>query len=265
MATQAKLAPPFVLDRTISIRWSTILLSVVTILRLVLITVQSHGYDSFAYKHWTWRLVHEPLSTFYVDDGQAFPDHLPGDLWLFKLLGEGARFVDPGFNFYGPTYAVMISLLAIAFDAVLAGSLLMIGRSIGKEQQGRIAAMIYWCAPAPIFVASVWGQIDAVSTASAVIALGLAISKRFSLAFVALTFCVLVKPWFAMLVLPLLIGWWQEEGEDLRQFAGRVAITGAAIVALLAAIIAPFRISPLGGWGYWTLFERVHLASENIQ
>lgn len=262
MATQAKLAPPFVLDRTISIRWSTILLSVVTILRFALIAVPSHGYDSFAYKHWTWRLVHEPLSTIYVDDGQALPDHLPGDLWLFKLMGEGARFVDPGFNFYGPTYGVMISLLAIAFDALLAVSIVMIGRSLGKQQAGRIAATIYWCAPAPIFVASVWGQIDAISSALAVVALGLAINKRFSLAFVALTLCALVKPQFAMLAMPLLIGWWKEEGDDPRRFVSRMTLTGAGCLAMLAAIIAPFSVSPLGGWGDWSMIERVHIASE---
>lgn len=262
MAVRASVAIPAASSKSIGLSWPLVAIVVATVARFALIAVPSHGYDSFAYKHWTWRLVHEPLHQFYIDDGQAFPDHLPGDLWLFKLLGSAARFVDSGINFYGPVYGALISLLAISFDALLVISLIWIGRTVGQESAGKLAGIAYWCAPAPIFVASVWGQIDGISIALAIVALGLAVGGRFSLAFIALTLCVLVKPPFAMLTLPLLVGWWHTYRASVGVWLRRVAVTGFGCVAILAIMSAPFGVSLVGEWGRWSLVERIQLASD---
>ncbi len=140
-------------------------------------------------------------------------------------------------------------MLAIGFDVILVFALIWIGRTIGRERAGRIAGIAYWCAPAPIFVASVWGQIDGISSALAIVSLGLAINRRFSWAFVVLTFCVLVKPQFAILALPLLVGWWHEDGARFRFSTGRVVATGVGCVSILAIASAPFGTSLAGEWG----------------
>lgn len=262
MAVQTRVAIPSTSSKSFGLSLPLVAIVVATIARFALIAIPSHGYDSFAYKHWTWRLVYGPLSQFYIDDGQAFPDHLPGDLWLFKLLGSAARFVNPGIDFYGPVYGAMISLLAMSFDLILVFALIRIGRTIDQEHAGRMAGVLYWCSPAPIFVASVWGQIDGVSTALAIVALGLAIGGRFSSAFIVLTFCVLVKPQFAMLALPLLAGWWRMDRPETGRWIGRVIASGLACVAILIVVSAPFGVSLVGEWGRWSLLERVQLASD---
>lgn len=262
MAVQARVAVPAATSRTMGLSWPLVAIVLATMLRVALIIIPSHGYDSFAYRHWTWRLVHEPLARFYFDDGQAFPDHLPGDVWLLKLLGTSAHVVEPNIDFYGPVFGALISLLAMSFDAALAISLLLIGRAIGRECEGSLVAIAYWCAPAPIFIASIWGQIDGVSTALATLALGLAITNRFSKAFIALTLCVLVKPQFAMLALPLIVGWWRADRSGPDHWLRRVGATGIACIALTAVISAPFGVSLVGEWGRSSLLERVQLASD---
>lgn len=262
MEAQARVAFPMSVGRVIGLNVAAVAVTVATLLRLGLIAVPSHGYDSFAYKHWSWRLVYEPLGRFYIDDGQAFPDHLPGDLWLFKILGTVSRLVYPDIIIYGPVYGALISLMAISFDAILAITLLLIGRAIGRGRTGAIAAMAYWCAPAPIFVASVWGQIDGISIALAVIALGLGIIGRFSIAFIVLTLCVLVKPQFGMLALPLLAGWWHHDERGVVEWTRRVTITAVACIGTMALLSAPFDASLIGEWGQWSLIERIQLASD---
>lgn len=234
MAIQASVPVPGEESRAISVSWAMVAIAMASVIRLALILVPSHGYDSFAYKHWTWRLVHQPLNRFYVDDGQAFPDHLPGDLWLFKLLGAATRFFQPDIDFYGSAYGALISMLAMSFDGLLALSLVALGRAIGRQREGLLAGTMYWCAPAPIFVASAWGQIDGVSSALAIGALGLALSRRFSWAFIVLTICALVKPQFGMLGLPLIIGWWRHDNTKGFHWLWRVGVT--AVLCILSLI-----------------------------
>jgi hypothetical protein len=48
--------------------------------------------------------VHESIRRFYKDEGQAFPGHLPGDMWLLKLLGELTNTLHPCIDFYSLGY-----------------------------------------------------------------------------------------------------------------------------------------------------------------
>lgn len=225
--------------------------------RLALLQVPAHGMDSWIYRHWTWRLVHEPIRRFYVDDGQAFPDHLPGDMWLLKLLGELVHAMHPGVDFYSYGYTAIIAGMVTCFDALLAVVLWRLGLLLGAGKQGAIAGLAYWCMPAPIFVASVWGQTDGIAAAVAVVALALAVRSRYSWAFVALTFCVLVKPQYGLLALPILAAWWHEGRVSKWEWVRDVASTATVCFAAVALIIAPFGMSVAGEWGRWNLLERV--------
>lgn len=233
-----------------------------TLARLALLQVPAHGMDSWIYRHWTWRLVHKPIRRFYVDDGQAFPDHLPGDMWLLKLLGELVHTLHPGVDFYSVGYTAIIAGMVTCFDALLAVVLWRAGSALGSGQQGAIAGLAYWCLPAPIFVGSVWGQTDGISAAIAVVALTLAIRNRHSWAFVALTFCVLVKPQYGLLALPLLAAWWYEGRTSLWGWVRDVATTAVSCVALVNVLIAPFDMSIAGEWGRWNLLDRIRASGD---
>ncbi len=230
--------------------------------RLALLAIPAHGYDASVYRHWTWRLVHEPIQRFYVDDGRAFPDHLPGDMWLLKLLGELAHFVYPGIDFYSLGYTAVIGGMVTGFDALLALVLWKIGVYLGSERHGAIAGLAYWCMPAPIFVASVWGQTDGIGAAIALVALAMAIRGKYSWAFVVLTLCVLVKPQYALLALPLLAGWWHEGRGTPVQWVRDVAATATACLVTMAMIIAPFDMSIAGEWRRWSLVDRVRASAD---
>lgn len=262
MIVAAKPRPILSIWKSRSLAWPVPAIVLAMIARLVLLGMPAHGYDSFAYKHWTWRLVHEPLATFYIDDGQAFPDHLPGDLWLLKLVGELSELVNPGVNFYSGGYTIVIALLATSFDVLIAFALWRIGMCIGQEKAGVMAGIAYWCMPAPIFVASVWGQIGAISAGLAIVAMGFAIQQRFSIAFLMLTLCALVKPQYALLAMPILVGGWQSDRTNPGKWICRVAATATACLTLVALIAAPFRLSLAGEWGRWSVVDRVRLAAD---
>ncbi|MCO5228207.1 MAG: hypothetical protein M9934_07975 [Thermomicrobiales bacterium] len=232
------------------------------VVRLALLRTPFHGYDAFAYSHWTWRLVHQPLGGFYVDDGQVFPDHLPGDLWFLKIIGQMTNTVDPTMSFYTPTYTMIIACVVTVFDAVTAITIWRVGIRFGSGENASRYASAYWLAPAPIFVASVWGQTDGISAALAVIALGLGVAQRFSLSVLVLTFCVLVKPQYGLLLLPLLLGWWRTDTHHWRTRLTHIAWTGFGCLALVAVLAAPFRVSLVGEWGDWSMIQRVQLAND---
>ena len=230
--------------------------------RLALLAFPAHGFDSWVYQHWTWRLVHEPIGRFYVNDGQALPDHLPGDMWLLKLLAELARFVHPDIDFYSSGYTAIIAAMVTGFDAVLAVVLWRLGLSRGRQKEGVVAGLAYWCMPAPILVASVWGQTDGIGAAISVGALVLAVHGRYFRAFVVLAFCVMVKPQYALLALPLLAGWWHADRCEISRWIRDVAVTATVCLAMIAAIVAPFDMSIAGGWGRWNLIDRLRSSAD---
>lgn len=229
---------------------------------LLLMLTPFHGYDTFAYHHWTWRLVHEPLNRFYVDDGQAFPDHLPGDIWLLKILGDASQFLDPTVDFHARSYSLVIAAMVMLFDALAVLVIWRVAYHFGDSTRASFCAYAYWLAPAPIFIACVWGQTDGISAALAVTALALGISRRFSWAMIVLSLCSLVKPQFGLLAMPLLFGWWHTSGRPWRSWLRDVLATLVACLTLMAIVSAPFDISLVGGWGTWSLVERIRLAND---
>ncbi|MCA9834719.1 MAG: hypothetical protein KC435_12280 [Thermomicrobiales bacterium] len=233
------------------------------VLRLLFLLVTPfHGFDTFAYRHWTWRLVHEPLGRFYVDDGQAFPDHLPGDLWLLKILGEITRVFDPSIDYYSRSYSIAIACMVMLFDVVAMVSIWHIGTYFSDSDRAFRYALAYWLAPAPIFVAAVWGQTDGIAAGLAVTVLALGISGRYPWAMLVLTLVVLIKPQYGLLAIPLMVSWWHTSDRLWKSWIFQVAGTCAACLALMVLVCVPFRVSPIGGWGEWSLIDRVRLAND---
>ncbi len=234
---------------------------IVAVIRVFLLRWPGQGFDEWVYQHWTWRLVYEPLSRFYVDDGAAFPDHLPGDLWLLRGIGRTLTLADPHLSFYSTAMTDALALAATLFDILLATTLWRVGLATGRPRLGIAAALAWWAAPASIMVSSVWRQIDSVSAAIAIVSLALALSRRYSLACLALTLCVLIKPQYALLALPILVGWNRQRTETGAAWWWRVSATGVICATLAAGIIAPFGVSLVGGYGKWTLLDRVQAAN----
>ena len=127
------------------------------IARLGLANFPSHGYDTFAYREWTWHLAHAPLAHFYDQPLEVPADHLPGDLWLLALLWRFSYAVYPAIDFYSANYSYLIALLATLFDIVLAIALWRAGTAIGRARTGLVVGIAWWCSPVSILVASIWG------------------------------------------------------------------------------------------------------------
>lgn len=75
MALAAKRATGGVSNDLPQIRTMALLAGLGLSIRFALLFTPFHGYDSFIYGHWSWRITHEPLGQFYVDDGQGCGDH----------------------------------------------------------------------------------------------------------------------------------------------------------------------------------------------
>lgn len=229
--------------------------------------IAPHGYDAFAYREWSWHLVHSPLSGFYSLSLTVPADHLPGDLWLLTALGRVTYTLYPEVNFYSGGYSALIAAMVTVFDLLLAVCLWRAGVMLGQARLGTRVALVWWCSPVSIFVTSVWGQTDAISSALGVVALVIALSGRYRIAIVALVCAALVKPQFALLVLPIVIGWARSDcffEQPERRLAWLANASGTAIcgLALVAIIVAPFQVSLFGGWGQWSLLDRIQAAND---
>lgn len=262
-------------ERTFSFRslyTPTSILVLIVLIALIervalLVLLLHHGYDSFAYQDWAWHLIHKPLSDFYQLDLEVPADHLPGDLWILWILGnifERTPMIGHA-GIYSSEFTTALGLVVALFDFIASLAIWRTGCALGMADRSRNLAFAYWASPVVVFVASGWGQTDGISVSLAIVAICMALRGRFSLSFLVLSVTAITKPQFALLFLPILIGWIRQDGAPCTAWFRRIASTVIACLGIVAIIGYPFGVSLFGGWGQWTVLDRLQVASDRYQ
>ncbi len=241
-------------------------------LRLALSPIGGFETDQIAMQIWAGRLVTHPVASFY---SEGFADHLPGDLWILWLLGRIYHLVSPDST--QPLPVVMLKTIPALADTAAAGLLYLISRRFAGPAAGLLAAALLVFSPGPIFLAGIWGQWDALSSAVALLALWFYLRDRPEWALPALTYAALVKPPLAALIpffllatlrryiLPLTplgarLAPESERLESPRQTARRAAIAIGASILVVLVVLLPFDVGVPPMPTEWSIFERFRFA-----
>lgn len=232
----------------------------------------SFQYDAGLMRFWAARLVSEPLSEFY--NTTQVVDHLPGDLWIIWLVAHIYHLFSPEMDVYGFRFLIILKLIPAIFDVGIGGVLYLIGRRLAGPRLGSVAAAYYMLNPASIYLTAIWGQWDSVSGFFAITALWLFIRGNYEWSLPMLTYSMLIKPQFAVLI-PLFAISFVSVHLSIRPPAIVIRRTDASttprfymriissiIISLLIVIAAiyPFNVGIPPITMQWSIFDRLNYA-----
>jgi Gpi18-like mannosyltransferase len=218
--------------------WS--LAAIAALLRMLLMPHGGFPTDIGTFKAWATSLAEHGPAAFY---GAGFADYLPGYLYVLWVIGEinrAVRFNDPAFLF-------ALKAPAVAADLVTAWILFGYGRNLGSTRALLVSAS-YLFNPGVIFNSAIWGQADAVGAALALAGVTLAGAGAPWLVAGLLAAAALIKPQTAPVILPVgvfLLHSLSRPASGPPRWDRLAGAAGAATV-LLAAAVAPFRLTPAG-------------------
>ena len=166
--------------------------------RIVLSLATSYrGLDADTFAAWARALHDHPLGEFYATAPR--PDHLPGDLWLLKLI-QVAFTAGGGHDFEGPAFEFATNAVPMVADLLVGFLLFLLVRQWRSAESGARAARWYLLNPAVIVLAGAWGQWDSVSMVLLLAGLlALTAHRAWMSAAPLFVWAVVVKP---LLVLP---------------------------------------------------------------
>lgn len=240
--------------------------------RLIVVPFFGYRYDVSSYLEWSAYLAHHPLSGFYAASLATPPDHLPGDLLIFALLGRVAILIDPGFQFSGLLAEMLVRLVPITSDILLGLLVYRTLRGRVVERRRLLAITVVYFNPALFTVSAIWGQWDSFAALLlvATILLALGDPRRGALVWPLLAFLVLIKPQtivFAplLLIAQLRIATELHRTDRPATYHGwepvlqRLVIGMIGAAAVFFAVATPFGVGIPGQPGIrWTIFDRIH-------
>jgi len=248
---------------------------VALLVRLLVAPFFGYRYDVSSYLEWTAYLARNPLHGFYAANLATPPDHLPGDLLIFALIGRMAVLADPGFSFSGSVAEMLIRIVPIASDIVLG---LLVFRALRERVSDRmriLAVAVVYFNPALFTVSAIWGQWDSFAAVIivSIILLALAGPRWGMLIWPLLTFLVLIKPQVAIFAPLLLVAQLRTatvnppspaDHSAARDRVIRNLLVGAlGSVVVFFAVTLPFGVGLPGQPGVtWTILDRVHFTIE---
>ena len=131
-------------------------------IRLALIPQGSFQVDTELMGRWAQRLTTESLLDFYTPGAPATP--LPGELWILWAAASLYRLVFSTMPIEGFPLLFALKMVPVIADIGIGLVLFLLGRGFAGRFAGLLAAALYLFNPAPIFIASVWGQWDSVES-----------------------------------------------------------------------------------------------------
>jgi Gpi18-like mannosyltransferase len=210
--------------------------------------IDSGGFrtDVATFEGWTIALLDHGLHAFYAKAG--FADYPPGYFYILALVGHIwslFRTHDSGYT----VLLVLVKLPAILADLAIGALVYAIGSRFARPAAALGAAALYVLNPATIVISAVWGQVDSVAAALALLAVYLLLKSddrepqriawEIPAAWLVLSYSLLIKPQAAVL-LPIFIAFAFTSPARRKVRVAGTAI-GVALSALFVfALVVPF-------------------------
>jgi hypothetical protein len=233
--------------------------------RIVLaLTTSYRGLDADAFAAWARALHDHPLGEFYATAPR--PDHLPGDLWLLKLI-QVTFTASGGHDFNGAAFEFATNAVPMIADVLVGLVLFLVVRRWRSPQVGVRAARWYLLNPAVIVLAGAWGQWDSVSMLFLLAGLlALTVHRAWLAAAPSLAWAVVIKPLLALPAFVVLLWVWvRPHTQPLQRWraVGDLVVLSALGVVTAVVLLEPFRVglawTPDGGS---SLLGRVRYAAD---
>ena len=205
-----------------------------TILRLLWVNEPGHIVDLSTFGQWALKAADNPWDRAYEVTNANYP---PGALVFFELIGRAYRLLvhaDPD----GRSLRVALKLPNIVFDLIGGAVAYAVARRFANHRDALIAAALIDLNPAIIYDSSLWGQNDAITTVTALAALGCVLARLRVAAWILLAFAVLNKPPVIVLAPLFVIEALGGSALERRRRLGQtfVGLAGAAACGYLTAI-----------------------------
>ncbi|MEO6914189.1 MAG: glycosyltransferase family 39 protein, partial [Candidatus Baltobacteraceae bacterium] len=235
------------------------LLAVGLVLRLLMIGNEGFHNDIASFEGWALQLGQHPYSEFYSPS--RFADYPPGYFYILGLIGH----LYTPFQSHDPTYGllkVLVKLPAIIMDMVDAVLVYAIVLRFASVRTALVSAALVALNPAIIYISAAWGQVDSVAAGLALGGVWLLLrsddgdperraSWPIALAWLALTYSILIKPQAAILV-PLFVAFTFAAKTRLRSRLLGTTIGIIASLVLTWLVTLPFHptANPIDSFGW---------------
>ncbi len=255
--------------RQASLEWALpAMLLLGLLLRVAFVTNEGFKTDVATYAAWAIALAQHGFRSFYSTVG--FADYPPGYFYILAVVGHiWTLFGGAHDRSYGVLH-VLVKLPAIVADLATGALLYAVVRRFAGVKFALGAAAFYLLNPAVIYISALWGQVDSISGAMALLAVYTLLRSddastrppgRFDPqtvwivgAWLALAYSLLVKPQAAVL-LPLFVAFAFADPQRRRARIVATAIGAGAALVLALVLAEPFHPSgPVAALAW--LFER---------
>ncbi len=235
--------------------WLGLLIAAGLLIRLAFMGSEGFRSDVQSFEAWAIALSQHPFSQFYAST--SFADYPPGYFYVLWLVGHLYAVLAP----QGSTDLLnyLVKLPAVIMDLVDGALIYAIVRRFAGDRWALGAAAVFILNPATIFISAAWGQVDSISTGFALWGVYLLLASdegpsptaRIVLAWVSLSYSLLIKPQAAVLI-PLFVVF---AFTRLDRRRARLLGTGIGIVAALLFVLLltlPFHPTgnPIGAYGW---------------
>lgn len=210
-------------------------------------------WDTAVFRDWGVTLANYPMGDFYGPESSALsPDHLPGDIILYKVLQ--VFYSSLGGNDFGILFEYCSKAVAVGFDFLLVWAVWRLLVNLGVRRNPTLVAAVILFNPLTWIISSWWGQWDSVNCTLIVAALALAMRPKLnfyhlSIVCILLTWAMLIKPPLLLLAAPIVV-WtsWRlmDEKFSISKMFTAFAVAVLSSAGTISAILIPFDLSLWG-------------------
>lgn len=237
--------------------WFGLLVLAGVFLRLLFMGNEGFKNDVASFEAWAITLSQHPFSQFYAST--SFADYPPGYFYVLWLVGHVYAVLAPHGNYELLKY--LVKLPAVVMDLVDGALIYAIVRRFAGDRWALGAAALFILNPAMIFISAAWGQVDSISSGLALFGIYLLLLSNdrdgrgtvlpIVLAWVALSYSLLIKPQAAVLIpLFLVFAFTRPELRRARLLATGLGIAAALLFGLLLTLPFHPTYNPIDAYGW---------------